>query len=192
MSDEQAPRTSAGSTSSAAASRARTSRQRGKALGSPATAPDSGTSSSASSESSSPASSSSKTSRREHRGGSALSAPGSEDLATEPVPLRFLQPTLERLTGERASSLWPTPTASDANGSGAALLSTDSGRHAGTTLTDAAVRMGAVSQGGRALNPDWVETLLGFPIGWSVVPSHQVSLFGGLLDAEKSNGSGSR
>lgn len=34
---------------------------------------------------------------------------------------------------------WPTPTASDAKDSGAAGYSTESGRHPGTTLTDAAV-----------------------------------------------------
>lgn len=38
---------------------------------------------------------------------------------------------------------WPTPTATDAKASGAAGYSTDSGRHSGTTLTDAAVRQWA-------------------------------------------------
>lgn len=37
-------------------------------------------------------------------------------------------------------ALWPTATATDAKASGAAGYSTDSGRHSGTTLTDAAVR----------------------------------------------------
>lgn len=41
------------------------------------------------------------------------------------------------------SSPWPTPTASDSNSSGAACYSTESGRHSGTTLTDAAVRLWA-------------------------------------------------
>lgn len=36
--------------------------------------------------------------------------------------------------------LWPTATAGDAKASGAAGYSTESGRHSGTTLTDAAVR----------------------------------------------------
>lgn len=36
---------------------------------------------------------------------------------------------------------WPTPTATDAKASGAAAYLTASGRHAGTTLTDAAVRL---------------------------------------------------
>jgi hypothetical protein len=38
--------------------------------------------------------------------------------------------------------LWPTATATDARASGAAGYSTASGRHSGTTLTDAAVRQG--------------------------------------------------
>lgn len=38
------------------------------------------------------------------------------------------------------ASRWPTPTASDAAASGASGYSTESGRHSGTTLTDAAVR----------------------------------------------------
>ncbi len=40
----------------------------------------------------------------------------------------------------REAVLWPTPTATDAKASGAAGYSTASGRHAGTTLTDAVVR----------------------------------------------------
>lgn len=44
------------------------------------------------------------------------------------------------LTAGSGSSLWPTTTTKDAAASGAAGYSTDSGRHPGTTLTDAAVR----------------------------------------------------
>lgn len=43
-----------------------------------------------------------------------------------------IRPSLETLVK------WPTPTAMDANSSGAAGYSTESGRHSGTTLTDAA------------------------------------------------------
>ena len=39
-----------------------------------------------------------------------------------------------------SSATWPTPTATDAKASGAAGYSTQSGRHSGTTLTDATVR----------------------------------------------------
>jgi hypothetical protein len=59
---------------------------------------------------------------------------------------------------------WPTPTAGDCRGSGSAAYSTESGRHSGTTLTDAAVRAG--HHGGQ-LNPTWVEWLMGFPSGWT-------------------------
>jgi len=48
--------------------------------------------------------------------------------------------TLARPTDESASGLLPTPTRSDANSSGAAGYSTESGRHSGTTLTDVIVR----------------------------------------------------
>lgn len=81
-----------------------------------------------------------------------------------------------------AVQLWPTPTAKDEIGSGAAAYSTASGRHAGTTLTDAAVRgiwagrhdpaspsMPGNRIGSRRLNPDWVECLMGFPVGWTDV-----------------------
>jgi hypothetical protein len=47
---------------------------------------------------------------------------------------------LALLTIGDGSTLWPTPTAMDANSSGAAGYSTASGRHSGTTLVDAAVR----------------------------------------------------
>lgn len=43
-------------------------------------------------------------------------------------------------SGSRRVALLPTPTASDSVGSGSAGYSTDSGRHSGTTLTDALVR----------------------------------------------------
>lgn len=88
-----------------------------------------------------------------------------------------------------------TPTASDAKASGAAAYSTASGRHSGTTLTDATVRAqgsawptpaardfkdtgtspaeferntpGLAARAGGALNPAWVEQLMGFPAGWT-------------------------
>ena len=43
-------------------------------------------------------------------------------------------------TNAKDFSSWPTPTATDAKASGSAGYSTASGRHSGTTLTDAAVR----------------------------------------------------
>lgn len=95
-----------------------------------------------------------------------------------------------------AVRLWPTTTASDARASGAAGYSTESGRHAGTTLTDAVNGMWATPvardekgptgagrtsrrkspqvpdqagcKGRQSLNPAWVEQLMGFPAGWTL------------------------
>ena len=84
---------------------------------------------------------------------------------------------------------FPTPTAGDSKASGSAAYSTASGRHSGTTLTDAVVRLPtpqardwkgpsgrsqkgterdlpSVVAGGGKLNPRWVEWLMGWPIGW--------------------------
>jgi len=47
------------------------------------------------------------------------------------------RPTLVLRTVGIGSSSWPTATTQDANSSGAAGYSTESGRHSGTTLTDA-------------------------------------------------------
>lgn len=80
-----------------------------------------------------------------------------------------------RPLNEVAVMLWPTATATDAKASGAAGYSTAGGRHAGVTLTDAAVRGllapttpmdgSSTSVAGRALNPPFVEMLLGWPLG---------------------------
>jgi hypothetical protein len=61
---------------------------------------------------------------------------------------------------------WPTPTAGDSQDSGSAGYSTESGRHSGTTLTDAVVR-GPKAEG--KLSADWVECLMGLPVGWTSI-----------------------
>lgn len=67
---------------------------------------------------------------------------------------------------------WPTATATDAKASGAAGYSTASGRHSGTTLTDATVgprgpESGSTSGKSRArLNHRWVAQLMGYPSDW--------------------------
>jgi hypothetical protein len=80
-----------------------------------------------------------------------------------------VRPSLDTLAKQ-----WPTPTAGDSKASGAAGYSTASGRHTGTTLTDATVgprgpltRQGG--SGGRVLNPRFVEALMGMPDGWTDV-----------------------
>ena len=55
--------------------------------------------------------------------------------ALRPSPGAALRPSLQSLSAQ-----WPTPTATDRKASGAADYSTESGRHSGTTLTDAAIR----------------------------------------------------
>lgn len=60
----------------------------------------------------------------------------------------------------------PAPTAADAQASGSAGYSTASGRHSGTTLTDAV--LGAASAGRRGrLNPLLSEWVMGWPIDWT-------------------------
>ena len=69
-----------------------------------------------------------------------------------------------------AVRMWTTPTAGDANGSGSRNTAT-SKAHPGISLTDAVLgdggrgRMDAGSSG--RLNPQWVEWLMGFPVGWT-------------------------
>jgi hypothetical protein len=71
------------------------------------------------------------------------------------------------------TKLWPTPTAGDHKASGASGYSTASGRHSGTTLTDAVCgpRGAATPKPGPEsqprLNPVFVEWLLGLPHHWS-------------------------
>ena len=79
-----------------------------------------------------------------------------------------------------AVKLWPTPVVTDSFGSrnktAARRLGAASKHHAGTTLTDALVESGDLAlvdtpKGnavvGGALNPTWVEWLMGFPLGWT-------------------------
>lgn len=69
-------------------------------------------------------------------------------------------------------SAWPTPTATDAKASGAAGYSTASGRHSGTTLTDATVgprgpeSRSTTGKSRARLNHRWVAQLMGFPSDW--------------------------
>ena len=73
-----------------------------------------------------------------------------------------------------ALKYWPTPTAGDEASTRAANYSTESGRHSGTTLTDAACPSGPTAPktpDGQTskprLNPRFVEALMGMPRGWT-------------------------
>ena len=63
------------------------------------------------------------------------------------------RPTLEPVTPEIVSSYWPTATVGDSKASGSEAYSTESGRHAGVTLTDRAVRLWPT-----AAARDWKDT----------------------------------
>jgi hypothetical protein len=69
-------------------------------------------------------------------------------------------------------TMWPTATATDAKASGAAGYSTASGRHSGTTLTDATVgprgpeSRSTTGKSRARLNHRWVAQLMGFPSDW--------------------------
>ena len=63
-----------------------------------------------------------------------------------------------------AVRLWPTPTEGDSAASGNRNLP-GSRAHAGTSLTDAA--NGGQGRARVSLNPAWVESLMGFPPGWT-------------------------
>ncbi|MFS8071316.1 MAG: hypothetical protein ACMG6S_33520 [Byssovorax sp.] len=100
------------------------------------------------------------------------------------------RPSLQRMVVELPP--WPTPTREDSHASGVAGNWTpESGRHAGTTLTDAAVREGRRSSAGLMLNPRWIEALMGFPMGWCLLPTGQTSLFDGPPDAGSLSTAGS-
>lgn len=88
----------------------------------------------------------------------------------------FERPTLERLTVDCGSSLWPTPTETDSS------LSRREGYtfegNTGRTLTDAVLThlgLSTVRQRGERTpapagpNPAFVEALMGFPPGWTAI-----------------------
>jgi hypothetical protein len=75
----------------------------------------------------------------------------------------------ERIHLSGAVRRWPTPTVSDAKPSGSQTF--EPKRQGGHKLCEA-VRHGEVGK----LNPEWVEWLMGWPLGWTdCVPSAMVS-----------------
>ena len=80
--------------------------------------------------------------------------------------VRFLRAKV--LAGEMSSTAqlgrnWPTPTASQHKGSSPGALTRRDGRDRSNDRLDHCVM---ASDGGQ-LNPDWVEWLMGWPLGWT-------------------------
>ena len=77
----------------------------------------------------------------------------------------YALPTLEPPIEGRGGLLWqlPTPTAREPNDLG---LNLDRGRYSNDTLTRKVSNQEGLKTGGR-LNPQWVEWLMGWPIGWT-------------------------
>lgn len=73
---------------------------------------------------------------------------------------------MNSLLGRYVVMVLPTPTAADYKASGAAGYSTSSGRHSGTTLTDAVLGAASADRIGK-LNPRLSEWMMGFPPGWT-------------------------
>lgn len=109
-------------------------------------------------------------------------------------------PTLvEAIARLAAMEVLPTPTANDANAGGVAGNWTkDSGRHAGVTLTDVAVRGldgpqrsssaslnpgESTGIGGVRLNPAFVEWMMGLPPGWSSIPTPSSFISSGMASS---------
>jgi hypothetical protein len=63
----------------------------------------------------------------------------------------------------QAVKMWPTPSASMHKGSSPASLTRKSGRDLNNDRLDHA----AMATDGGAMNPEWVEWLMGFPAGWT-------------------------
>ena len=63
----------------------------------------------------------------------------------------------------KVAMMLPTPTAREPNDVG---LNLDRGRYSNDTLTRKVSNQEGLKNGGR-LNPEWVEWLMGWPIGWT-------------------------
>jgi hypothetical protein len=75
----------------------------------------------------------------------------------------YQQLNVERRTVATGSGSWPTPVASMAKGSSPRSLIRKSGRDRSRDRLDHAV----MALHGGPLNPEWIEWLMGWPIGWT-------------------------
>ena len=96
--------------------------------------------------------------------------------------------------------MWPTPTSSSYGssnngcpGDGREAYATKgrpSLQRMAAALTPWPTREDARASG-LMLNPRWIEALMGFPMGWCLLPTGQASLFDGPLDAGSLSTTGS-
>ena len=123
-----------------------------------------------------------RTSRDTFPWGCATSCANWENWVTERRGAYSARLKLARLTSESGSMYWPTATARDWKGCGNAVPRKD-GKHRLDTL-EAVVMFGRAGQespstdGNRvgSLNPNWVETLMGLPTGWTDCASSATEL----------------
>ncbi|MNX96517.1 hypothetical protein D3C86_1288370 [compost metagenome] len=86
--------------------------------------------------------------------------------------------TLERLinateSGSSPSKRWPTPVASMSKGSSPAALT----RKTGADRTNDRLDHAVMALHGGQLNPEWVEWLMGWPIGWTELKPLEMGKF---------------
>ncbi|WP_429503079.1 hypothetical protein [Paraburkholderia youngii] len=82
---------------------------------------------------------------------------------------------IERPTLALAVRRWPTPTAMAANTGTLASMHRKDGKNRATGRLDYAVIAAADANG--HLNPDWVEWLMGWPIGWTALEPLEMGRF---------------
>jgi hypothetical protein len=73
----------------------------------------------------------------------------------------------DRACRSKRERYWPTPTVSMTNGSSLRSMTRTTGASRENDRLDYAVERGEISRG--RLNPQWVEALMGFPPGWTVI-----------------------
>lgn len=154
-------------TSFLAASPAKTSASQGKAQASTEPSLGSGESSPASSERSSQAGSSLRTRHSLCTAGLTSSSQLSRNWGTMRSGVCSVQPRLAPPIDESAFGLWPTPTVKgNYNKRG---LSSRSGNGLSTEVRLCELRLRGLGSETRLppLNPDWVDWLMGWPIGWT-------------------------
>jgi len=86
-----------------------------------------------------------------------------------------VRPSLETMARK---DLWPTPTLADSRNTRNATANNGSGStgHSGTTLSDIAWMEANGTKNAGSLNPAWVEWLMGFPLGWTVLEASVMPL----------------